>query len=169
MSIRHPNPKVERLSRLPLFAQADAKALTTVASAADEVAVPSGRALITQGHRHAEGFVIVSGTVEVEIDGEIVAEISDGEIVGELGLLDPGPATATVRAKTDLDVLVIPANRFSQIMDEVPSLVRAIANELARRLRAMDARTSIMPAAPAPDPDPRRLEPGEESPPLAQW
>ena len=136
----HADPKIERIGKLPLFASAGRAALATVAEAADEVSVAAGHVLITQGHRHGEGFVIEQGTAEVEIDGEVVAEIPEGEMIGELGLLDPGPATATVRAKTDLTLLVIPANRFDQIMDQNPDMVKAIARELATRLRAMDAR-----------------------------
>jgi CRP-like cAMP-binding protein len=76
----------------------------------------------------------------VEIDGEEIAEIAEGEFVGELGFFVRGPASATVRAKTDLEVLVIPYNRLDQVLDDNPGLVRAIATELAIRLHRTDAR-----------------------------
>lgn len=138
--IEHSDPKVARIGTLALFANADRKSLATLASVADEVMVEAGHTLITQGHHHGEGFVIERGTAVVEVDGEVVAEIPEGEMIGELGLLDPGPASATVKAKTDMTVLVIPSNRFDQIMDENPAMVKAVARELAARLRAMDAR-----------------------------
>ena len=53
-----------------------------------------------------------------------------------------GTRSATVRAKTEMKVLLIPYNRFDQVMDENPAMVKGIARELARRLRAMDETVS---------------------------
>jgi CRP-like cAMP-binding protein len=134
------DPKEARLLMVPMFAKADPSALHHLASAADEVSIKAGHVLIEQGHHHHEIYVIEEGTAGVEIDGTEIAQIEAGEFVGELGFFVPGPATATVRAKTAAELLVIPYNRFDQILDDNPSLVRAIAAELAARLHATDAR-----------------------------
>lgn len=132
--------KATRIQALSFFRQADKKALEHLESAADEVNVPAGHTLIEQGHIHNDGMIVEQGTAEVVIDGSVVAEIGEGQIIGELALLARGPATATVRAKTDMTLLVIPFNRFDQIMDDNPAMVKGIAHDLAARLRAMDAR-----------------------------
>ncbi len=137
---RPSDPKEARLLAVPMFAKAEHKALQHLASAADEVSVQAGHVLIEQGHHNHEIYVLETGSASVEIDGAAIAEITAGEFVGELGFFVQGPASATVRAKTDLDLLVIPYNRFDQILDDNPSLVRAIATELAVRLHATDAR-----------------------------
>jgi CRP/FNR family cyclic AMP-dependent transcriptional regulator len=134
------DPKEARLLAVPMFAKADHTALRHLASAADEVSVAAGHVLIEQGRHHHEIYVIESGTAAVEIDGEAIAEITAGEFVGELGFFVQGPASATVRAKTNLEIMVIPYNRFDQILDDNPVLVRAIATELATRLHDTDAR-----------------------------
>ena len=85
-------------------------------------------------------YVIESGTAEVLIDGESVAEIPEGEMIGEIGLLVRGAASATVVAKTPMSLMVIPHQRFEQILGETPGLGIAIARELAQRLQATDAR-----------------------------
>lgn len=136
----HHDPKVARIQRLPLFREASRKALGHLASAVDEVSVGPGYTLISQGHNHGEGFVVEEGTAEVVVDGTVVAEIPAGEMIGELGMFSRGPASATVRAKTEMVLLVIPYNRVDQILDENPAMVRAVATELADRLRAMDAK-----------------------------
>jgi CRP-like cAMP-binding protein len=128
--------KATRIQAISFFRDADKKALEHLESAADEVNVPAGHTLIAQGHMHNEGMIVEQGTAEVVIDGNVVAEIGEGQIIGELALLAPGPATATVRAKSDMTLLVIPFNRFDQIMDDNPAMVKAIAQELAGRLRA---------------------------------
>lgn len=132
--------KATRIQAISFFRDADKKALEHLESAADEVNVPAGHTLIEQGRMHNEGMIVEEGTAEVVIDGSVVAEIGEGQIIGELALLARGPATATVRAKTDMVLLVIPFNRFDQIMDDNPAMVKGIAHDLAARLRAMDAR-----------------------------
>lgn len=132
--------KEERLRRLALFKGADRQAIDHLASAADEVTVKAGHTLITQGRHHQEMFVLESGSAMVEIDGQKVADIPAGEFVGELGYFTRGPASATVKTTAESEILVIPYNRFEQILDDNPQLVRTIVAELAERLQATDLR-----------------------------
>jgi CRP-like cAMP-binding protein len=134
------DPKGERLRQLSLFKGADDTAIEHLASAADEVTVDAGHALIRQGHHHQEMFVLESGSATVEIDGTKVADIPAGEFVGELSYFNRGAASATVTTAEESVVLVIPYNRFEQILEDNPRLVRAIAAELADRLEATDLR-----------------------------
>lgn len=140
MSFLHHDAKVDRLAALPFFKEADRKALEHVASAADEVALHPGKVLITQGQHHSECFLVESGSLTVDVDGENVATVNAGEMVGELSLFGHGPASATVTVAEEGVALVIPYNRFDQILDEVPGLAKTIAIRLAERLHDMDAR-----------------------------
>jgi hypothetical protein len=69
-----------------------------------------GAVLVTQG---AEGgdtlYLILDGVFGVEVDGEKVAEMGPGTIVGERAALEGGLRTATLRALTRCRVVVIPA------------------------------------------------------------
>lgn len=139
MQLRNGDAKIDRLRTIDLFAHADQKALAHLASAADEITIPAGRALINEGHRHNEGYFIVDGEVRVDVGGETVATIPAGELIGELALFsDSTVASATVTAATETSVLVIPFNRFDEILDENPTFTKAIAKQLAHRLRDMD-------------------------------
>ena len=135
----HHDAKAARLAAQPLFRSASRPALRRLASATDELSVEAGRTLIRQGHRHHEAYVLTSGELRVLIDGEEVARLHDGAMVGEMGLFVQGPAAATVETVTDCELLVIPYNRFDQVLDDVPSLARDLATELAQRLRTMDS------------------------------
>jgi len=136
--INRTDPKAERIHSLPFFKQADRQAVNHLASAADEVDVSAGQTLIIEGRHHHEAYVVEKGVAEVVVDGEVVADIPAGEMIGELGVFCDGPASATVRAKTDMTVLVIPYNQMDRILDENPAMVKGIAKELAERLRSMD-------------------------------
>lgn len=137
--LRNQDAKANRLQGIELFKDADKKALEHLEQAADEVSVKTGTVIITQGQHHNEGYVLLSGSVTVEVDGEHVADIHAVEVFGEIGLFANTPASATVRARTDLNVLVIPYNRFDQILDDNPALTKAIAKKLAVRLHEMDS------------------------------
>ncbi|MGI9623116.1 MAG: cyclic nucleotide-binding domain-containing protein [Acidimicrobiales bacterium] len=134
------DPKVDRLHAAPLFAACDKKELDRLAAAVDTIDVADGKALLRQGAVNHEAFIIETGEAEVTIDGNLVATIPAGEMVGEIGLLTRSPATATVTAKGDISVLLIPHQRFDAIVSDTPGLAMAIAKELAERLRATDDR-----------------------------
>lgn len=139
MASRQSDAKIDRLRSIELFKNADKKALMHLASAADEVTLSTGTRLLTEGHLHNEGYVIVSGSVEVTVGGDVVAEIPAGELIGELALLTAkSVASATVTATSETSVLVIPYNRFDEILDDNPTLTKAIATQLANRLIKMD-------------------------------
>jgi CRP-like cAMP-binding protein len=48
------------------------------------------------GEEGRELFLILDGTVDVEVDGDVVAEIGPGAVVGERAPLEGGKRTATV-------------------------------------------------------------------------
>jgi CRP-like cAMP-binding protein len=125
---------------MALFKGANDEAIRNLASAADEVTVRAGHVLIRQGHHHQEMYVIETGSATVEIDGREVATIPAGEFVGELSYFNRSPASATVTTSEESSVLVVPYNRFEQVMDDNPMFVRALVAELAERLDATDAK-----------------------------
>lgn len=134
--------KIERLRQVPMFAGADKKGLNELATAVDSIDVDAGKTLFRKGAVQHEAFIIESGTAEVLIDGVVVAEIPEGEMIGEIGLLTRSPATATVTAKTPMTLLMIPHQRFHQVLENSPGLAIGIAKELAERLRATDEKLS---------------------------
>ncbi len=136
------DPKVARLAEAAFFAGCDEKALERIAMDIDMVDIKAGTTLMMEGGLSHEAYIVESGNAEVVVGGRVVAEIGEGETIGEIGLLDPSPAqsTATVRSTTDMSVLLIPHNRFQHVLEEIPSVGIAIARELARRLRVTDAK-----------------------------
>lgn len=133
------DPKIDRLGAAPLFSGCDKKALERLAQAIDTIDVAAGKTLIRQGAVHHEAFVIESGEADVLIDDNHVATIPAGEMIGEIGMLTKLAASATVTAKTDMTVLMIPHQRFAAVADDTPGMGMAIARELAQRLHATDA------------------------------
>ena len=67
-----------------------------------------GQALVREGEEGRELFLLLDGIVDVEVNGEEVAEIGPGALLGERALLEGGKRTATLWATTPVRVVVVP-------------------------------------------------------------
>jgi CRP-like cAMP-binding protein len=129
---------LEHLSAVPLFSALSKKDLQKVARASDEVAIDKGREVVQEGTSGHEAFVILEGTATVERKGKKVTDLGPGDYFGELALLDGGPRTATVIARTPMTVLVLGQREFSGVLDSVPGLAHKLLAALATRIRDLD-------------------------------
>jgi hypothetical protein len=69
--------------------------------------VARGEILVEQGRPGHNLFVVLDGVFDVEIDGEVVAQVGSGAILGERAVLGDGQRTATLRAVRSSRVAVI--------------------------------------------------------------
>jgi hypothetical protein len=72
--------------------------------------VKSGRVLAEQGADSDELYLLLNGLLVVEVDGEQLAELGPGAVLGERSALEGGVRTATLRAVTDCKVAAVPAD-----------------------------------------------------------
>ena len=106
---------IEHLRRVVLFSGLSKKALERIAMAGSEVDVKAGKVVMEQGHSGREAFVVLKGTFVVRRNGRKLAELTPGDIFGELALLDDGPRSATVECSSDGSVLVIGRGQFKAV------------------------------------------------------
>ena len=130
---------LDRLQQVPVFRGLNRKQIEVVGRQADVVTVEAGRTVVREGEHGEEFFVVVSGKVSVLSGDKEVAALGEGDFFGELALFDPAPRDATVRATVPTELLVVSANRFQPLLDDVPLLARKITAALARRLREADS------------------------------
>jgi len=71
--------------------------------------VEVGETLTVQGDPGDELYLVIDGVFDVGVDGERIAEVGPGAIVGERAILEGGVRSATVRARTAARVAVQPA------------------------------------------------------------
>jgi hypothetical protein len=62
--------------------------------------IKAGATLVEQGDEGRDMYVLLDGVLTVEVDGESVAQIGPGAVMGERALLEGGRRTATLRAVT---------------------------------------------------------------------
>jgi CRP-like cAMP-binding protein len=126
--------KVELLKQVPLFSKLNRKGLQDVAHLADQIDLPAGKEMAKEGDRGREFFVLLNGEADVTKGGRRINTIGDGEFFGEIALVTKMPRTASVVAKTDVDVLVINERDFDALLKRSPEIGRGIAEALAERI-----------------------------------
>ncbi|MEX0755810.1 MAG: cyclic nucleotide-binding domain-containing protein [Actinomycetota bacterium] len=129
--------ELERLMRLPLFAELDQHDLSIVAHASGESEIAEGDLLIEQGAPPSEMFVIESGTAEVLRDGERIATLGPGDVVGEMGPIKLQRRMASVRATTPVLAVTLGSDALASIAREMPELAVDLRAEVERRERLL--------------------------------
>jgi len=123
----------ETLEQVPLFHGGDPLMLSQVSMALQPRAAAAGDIIVKEGEPGHEMFVICRGELEAFNDkGEVLRMMKAGECFGEIALLLSEKRTATVRAKTACDLLVLGQAHFAQILrdhEQIAKAVRQVARE----------------------------------------
>jgi len=124
----------KRLTDVALFSSLSKAELRRLAQWTDEVAVPAGERLATEGSFAHEFFVIQSGTADVTQNGECIAELGPGDFFGEIGLLETARRTASVVATTPMELIVMFQREFRQMEQEMPAVADRVRAAIRARL-----------------------------------
>ena len=129
---------------LAQLTDADVEALSPLIHL-DEFA--AGTVLFNESDPANNFSVIATGTIELYKTGSTGKKLTlnilhDGDLLGEMGLLNSAPRTATARALTTARLLCFDSERFNAALDEgslsAHRMVLAFARILAHRLTATD-------------------------------
>jgi MFS family permease len=105
-------PTVELLRRIPIFAPLPPAVLEQLARDARAIHVDPGQRIVTQGEAGDDFYVIASGDVDVEPDTGAPRVLHEGDHFGEIALLRDVPRTATVSARSTVDLVAIDRDTF---------------------------------------------------------
>jgi CRP-like cAMP-binding protein len=126
-----------RLHGVPWFAACTDEQLAAVARLAERLHIDEGEVILREGRLGRELFVILEGTVVVTRAGRAINQLEAGDYFGELAAIEGVPRSATVTAKTDLEVLIVGPREFDAMM-EIPGVRNALLVGMARRIREAD-------------------------------
>ena len=90
--------------------------------------------IITQGKPVNDLILIYNGTVDVLVNDNKVAELKDGQFVGEMSFLTEKPATATCKVEHNAECLVWPQKDFKDLLKRNPSLYFTIQSLLSEQV-----------------------------------
>ena len=144
MNVKAAGEFLRTVQPLARFADTD---LTPLAARMRERRLRAGQVLAKEGARGTEMYFVRTGTLAIVkgVTGgtggieQIVARIGAGEFVGEMALFDRRPRSATIRAETEAELLVLDRKAVQVLVSMSPAaaaaFLRAISEEFIARLR----------------------------------
>lgn len=127
--------KVLFLKSIDLFSQIPGEDLSQIAQITDEVQYEEGDEIFHEGDPGDSLYLVIEGRVRVHRGGSEVAVLGERQVFGEMALLDSEPRSASVLAITDLTLLKIARDDFTEILAEKAEIAQGIIKVLTRRLR----------------------------------
>ncbi|MBI5827715.1 MAG: Crp/Fnr family transcriptional regulator [Deltaproteobacteria bacterium] len=105
------------LSRNPLFSGLEEFYIKDLAARGEVKSWSEGSQVIVEGEAGEEVYFIISGKVKVTLYGEegreiVLASLKEGDVFGEMSIIDDKPRSANVEAVTALECLVINKTAF---------------------------------------------------------
>lgn len=100
------------------------------------VRVAAGQPLFKEGEEGHLMYVLTTGSAEVIVSNRVVETLQHGNIVGEMGIVSPGPRSASVVASSDCEFVAIDEKRFMYLVQQTPFFATQVMRVLAERLRA---------------------------------
>ncbi len=106
----------------------------------------AGETIFAEGQTGETAYLLKKGSVDVIVSkgsaAKVIGTLSEGEVFGEMCLIDPGPRSATIKAATHIECEVI---RYEQVVGGSqldPLFTQELTKTLVRRLRKMNERVA---------------------------
>jgi CRP-like cAMP-binding protein len=138
---------IRTLSGVGLFEVLTAEQLRLLAFGAENMQLSAGSELYLEGQKADCAYVVAQGRIVLfrQKDGEqqILAELEDGAILGEMALIADTKRLTGARAEIDTDIIRLNRSLFRRILEEYPdvaaSLHRRISHDLETMIRKIGA------------------------------
>lgn len=114
------------MNPLALFADAEENEIVTLAA---------GEVVFREGDDAEAMYVVLDGEVEIRSGGTLLRTLGQGEIFGEMALIDDEPRSADVVAASDCRLASVDERRFLFLVHETPMFALHVMGVLGRRLR----------------------------------
>ena len=146
--------KILFLKSINLFEKLPGAELAHVSRISEEVSFRKGEMLMQEGEMGDALYLIVDGEVEIILkkNNKVLAQLGKGEPIGEMGILDSAPRSASVIALTDVETLKIEQEAFDELMTDRLEIAQGVIRVLIKRLRNLSDALAAASASPAPKP-----------------
>ena len=123
-----------RVRDVPIFSRLSQSELERVAGWLQITSVPEGHHIVREGDFAHEFFLIDDGEADVLQDHEPIATLGPGDFFGEIALSETGRRTASVVARTPMDVILMGRAEFAQMKKELPTVADQVEAAIRARL-----------------------------------
>jgi CRP-like cAMP-binding protein len=119
----------KRLKEIPIFSNISDEEAHRLAAFATETSIAEGQMLMKQGDYSVELIAIEEGKADVIQDGKKVATLSEGDLIGEMGLLERTPRNADVVAATPMRVIKLTHWEIRRMSEDTIDRIKKIVEE----------------------------------------
>lgn len=130
--------KAALIAQVPLFARCSKREIGHIATLATKVTAQEGDVIVEEGTSGGDFHIVASGEAEITIGGKKIRKVGPGDYFGEMSLLGNRLRSATVTAASRMNLYVIDAKGFNEMLDTTPSVTLSILTTLSARLRAAE-------------------------------
>jgi CRP-like cAMP-binding protein len=135
---------IDALALVRLFAGLSRTELESLAAGLRRRRFRRSEVIFHQGDPGQALFILVSGAVKITLPSDtgeeaILATLRPGDFFGELALLDGAPRSATAIALEASEMLVLPRERFRELVANEPAIRDALLASIAGELRRLTA------------------------------
>src|SRR5581483_1846053 len=118
-----------RLTAIPLFSKLSPEEAKRLAAFATETSIAEGQILMKQGDYSTELIAIEEGTADVIRDGKKIASLGEGDLIGEMGLLEREPRSADVIATSPMRVIKLTHWEIRRMSGDTLDRIKGIVQE----------------------------------------
>jgi len=131
------------LAEVPIFQLIDDEERATLAQLLDSRHYSKDETIFEAGHAGDEIFIVRDGRVQVYVTSDtgekmVLGENEQGDVFGEISLLDGGPRTASAVAVEPTDVLTLNREKLLELVEKHPHVSIDLLTVMGRRLRSTD-------------------------------
>ncbi|HZJ04942.1 MAG TPA: cyclic nucleotide-binding domain-containing protein [Nocardioidaceae bacterium] len=126
------------LTDVPRFGNLSEREMRAVCDAGKEVNVPEHWSMIWESTAPDKAYLVIEGRLEVVHQGERIAELGRGDLVGEIGIRNHRLRSGTVTALTPLVMLNFTRRAFQDLYDTIPAFRDAVDTTVAERTGRTD-------------------------------
>jgi signal transduction histidine kinase len=130
------------LKNVPIFSNLSDDDLNRICSIVKQETIPAGEVLFTEGEPGDKAYVIMEGEIEIfKQSGERIVSLAtrkQGEVIGEMSLLNQAPRFASGRTHKNSKLLSISHENLDDLLDTSPSAAKVMLSTITERLRSTE-------------------------------
>lgn len=138
------NPTPQMLARIPFFKDMEKESLELLSEKMQILKINKGRLIIAEGDEDKKMYFVIEGTVDIfrmnhKGQTEVIYELNAPSHFGEMSIMDGGPRSASVEAKTNVVLAELNWDDVRYLFEDKPEIMcymlKYIGSILSMRLR----------------------------------